>query len=742
MNNLSVSPLITADHVQAMNESLRRLASKLGPKVFNIRLEIDPNLPYAAATSAKCVYLSEKTVIYDAHNTEVYLAHEIFHHVVDDVEQTHEYPAHVVNKACDYRINQWLKKYLGYDVHKVYTKGFLNPEYDDLTLKEICAILHTTDGTQSYPHPSHTLSSPALLELAYETRRRLGLPSPRTYFVLDGMDNSVMLNTLPELQAEVRLRTIRNVNVQRLVEGLFSHLYLPRARHNVKAIAKAKKLRLNPSASLSYCIDADLYRSDTVGDEMASAIAASYIVEAFDSDQYALSKAVSSNANRIRVLTNELQARKTRKNSDNTSAIRNLSLPKLKASLARALARRERLKAMSPLHLLLLRDSVYVRSGIKTKMPSLQTAMEEVEQGSVVLPNLIGNELSRRIRLASRRAYRDFEAYKEANKQVSSKVSSLFSDTSKDPKEMQDLSPGASTEETHDQIDVAVNQEEEQTDRRAVDSSKAGKQKSDPKPSKFKVQKMLANNAYRLLQVIAIMDEVKALLSSRSTQRVSDDPALATMFSYGDDLENVDASEFALLASPETRTDFYVRLAQGTLLQRQPRQRKEAAVVICVDTSGSMQGNRLDVALGFTLAFASRLASHGRGLALVLFDSSVYASFLFEEQPSLIKLLQCFERVSVGGTLFQPPMEHAFDLRDQQQWKKLVMLMITDGEAALDDVPRLQQRKTKHDVLQAILVGGKAKLQSDEDGELFDDVFTIKQRDLLLTLVNTANKIL
>lgn len=751
-----------------LHKSLARLANNIGPEVLSIPLTLDPYAKYVAYTNVKGVWVNSDVADKEPQNIEVYLAHEIMHWVVNDPERTSRFPPHIVNWAEDFKINQLIEELWSYNVRKVGRKGLRNRKYDSLSITQIARILEKEsklkpDAQKHYDHYSQGLPCPQLIRAAERVKERYKL-GRKPHFVLDPFDKQFYMDSLhANLQQTVRLKHLNNVDVQAATAGVWSHLYLERATHDMSHKSKC----LRPSQALSYCFDADHFRAHTKGDAVHSAIVTGAILKALDDDALHIMRLrLKTERLKERILI-ELSMRTTKRRRKKFKRVKSIELRRRVANLTRRL---RKIEDTVPLDSLLKTDKIVVKSGKKVVTPSIRTAMRQEIIGKTVLPRYVKCPLSNRIKVVSRRALRKVESWKEANGQVQSQLGSLLGDPpipdADNPSAQESIVPECPQipfpRDFPKQDDVA----DDEQDQDGSPSSGQGLSNQDgPRSATREViaqggqdgggqglgggdligaeltqQQLVFQHSTRLRYIIEVMNEVESLLSTRPNRKPEDNPSLPLSMGYGDDLDNVDASEYALLANPETAMDFYVRLSQGSLLQRQPLQNKQSAVVLAIDSSGSMMGGRLETAIGFSLALANKLVKQKRGMALVLFHDHVYRTVDFGTKPTLQQLLAVFDRVESGGTRFQPPVEAAFDLRDKNKWKETTTILVTDGESSFDDIPALRKRKTRKDILQAILIGG-AKMGEEEDEALFDLVSRTSKKGMLVSLIDMVRKV-
>jgi len=228
-----------------------------------------------------------------------------------------------------------------------------------------------------------------------------------------------------------------------------------------------------------------------------------------------------------------------------------------------------------------------------------------------------------------------------------------------------------------------------------------------------------------------------ALQSSNPTQPNEDSFGQHMMLQYGNDLSNVVPSELALLADPTTELEFYVKLANRSLLTYVPPNRKRYPVVISIDGSGSMKGIYPKVA-GFALAIASLLIKDGRGVAIQLFDNRVGEPVIITPKTpvDLNALLKVICRPSYGGTDFDASILGAYEIKEKMQWSHFNLVMITDGYCQVLRQREILLRKTDRDRLSV------ATTASVPHSSVFDDLFKLNIKKSIADLVSVGKHIL
>ena len=164
----------------------------------------------------------------------------------------------------------------------------------------------------------------------------------------------------------------------------------------------------------------------------------------------------------------------------------------------------------------------------------------------------------------------------------------------------------------------------------------------------------------------------------------------------GRDLAHALPSELALLADPDTAVLFDLKYAEARLMcfdmvglaqvhehahveqeLRVAEPRKLGPMVICVDTSGSMEGMPETVAKAVVLYLATQAKAMGRACHLLNFSTSIQT--LDVGQGADMAALTDFLQMSFhGGTDVAPALRHALDTLQSQAYEHADLLVISD----------------------------------------------------------------
>lgn len=189
-------------------------------------------------------------------------------------------------------------------------------------------------------------------------------------------------------------------------------------------------------------------------------------------------------------------------------------------------------------------------------------------------------------------------------------------------------------------------------------------------------------------------------LSTEGAQRrsrVKGIPEEVVDVTIGADVGRLLPSELALLADPDTEDLFFKRLLEGEThcyevagfesLERGP-------LIMLIDSSGSMRGERNEWAQALALAMAALASKQSRAFAILHFDHEVRSRHLFERPAETAGLLNAVGEFYDGGTSFSAALDGAIEVLDNvPALKRADVILLTDGWDKWDNQPAELERR-------------------------------------------------
>jgi uncharacterized protein with von Willebrand factor type A (vWA) domain len=196
---------------------------------------------------------------------------------------------------------------------------------------------------------------------------------------------------------------------------------------------------------------------------------------------------------------------------------------------------------------------------------------------------------------------------------------------------------------------------------------------------------------------------------ARALRRKTLDRGVAEAYDIerGADLGRLIPSELLALHHPQLRADFHRRLLEGAVLQyrlRDDEQKGKGPMVVCIDVSSSMQGDKELWAKAVSLTLMDIARRQRRLFRAVLFSSGPESMKVIDlnrerrYQPELPKVIELAEYFPGGGTDFQAPIDAAIELIADKKLKRGDIVVITDGECQVAPEWLVELKRRKDDL--------------------------------------------
>ena len=135
-----------------------------------------------------------------------------------------------------------------------------------------------------------------------------------------------------------------------------------------------------------------------------------------------------------------------------------------------------------------------------------------------------------------------------------------------------------------------------------------------------------------------------------------------------------------------------IGILQGEyLMQYQLRGREKEGcgpLIVCIDESGTMSGNRDVWAKAVAIALLHVAQKQKRKFCMIHYDANVTRIDKFEGKTHPLEIIDAISHYTGGGTEFEEPLNVAFQMisggRDTG-YKKADIVFITDGQARVSD---------------------------------------------------------
>lgn len=193
-----------------------------------------------------------------------------------------------------------------------------------------------------------------------------------------------------------------------------------------------------------------------------------------------------------------------------------------------------------------------------------------------------------------------------------------------------------------------------------------------------------------LLDITRQLGRMKEMLSELRKNDYAHGRGEKYSLTRGRDLKNLLSGELALLASPATAPLFLRKYGAKGLLQYAKRERirkGQGDVIVCLDESGSTEGENAAWGKALALAVQDICAHAGRKFALIHFSGAEeFRTDIFApDQYGSEELLSAAEHFYGGMTDFETPLKEALRLIDEETFEQADILFITDGECEISE---------------------------------------------------------
>lgn len=254
-----------------------------------------------------------------------------------------------------------------------------------------------------------------------------------------------------------------------------------------------------------------------------------------------------------------------------------------------------------------------------------------------------------------------------------------------------------------------------------------------PPQERIKLMRMLIDNE-KIKKLVKILGRFKRLALQKRQTRVTREPSEVMGIEQGGDISRVLPSELLDLVDEKRKILFFKKLLGKELLQYKLEGKEKIGrgpIIVLVDTSGSMYGDREIWAKGVALAMADIALRDKRNIEVICFASRTeLAKFVIEKDIDPVDRINRLVEIATynfgGGTDFEEPLEMAIADIDTQEFKKADIVMVTDGECDFSDefLTYYNEVKKKKDFrMHTVLVGCSSyslKKVSDDIHELWD----------------------
>lgn len=157
----------------------------------------------------------------------------------------------------------------------------------------------------------------------------------------------------------------------------------------------------------------------------------------------------------------------------------------------------------------------------------------------------------------------------------------------------------------------------------------------------------------------------------------------------GDKIQDTLPSDRMNLCNDVTKKDFYRRMTEHQLMtysKESHKQKNKGPIIVCVDTSGSMEGDREIWSKALTVGVLEVAQMQKRDFACIIYSSHADDPIIIKkDEIAPQKIIDCAEHFHDGGTDFQSPLSKALELIKDSRFSAADIIFITDGDCCVSD---------------------------------------------------------
>ncbi|MGB3365429.1 MAG: VWA domain-containing protein [Thermodesulfobacteriota bacterium] len=300
------------------------------------------------------------------------------------------------------------------------------------------------------------------------------------------------------------------------------------------------------------------------------------------------------------------------------------------------------------------------------------------------------------------------EAFKEAKEQKESELEEeennldqLIEKQQEDHEKM-DFDMDKMVKASLEQTDQNIEESEDQID--SWDSSMGNPEGGKGAGEKLDLAAKLSKND-KLKKLSLLVGSLKEEMLSSRRKVWSKRGAEVFDVSIGDDIGRMIPTELVSLRHKLLKNDFKKRYVEGRLFQYYLKEeRGRGPMVICLDGSSSMDGNKELWSKGVCLTLLDIAKRERRKFNVVVFSSGGAPLKIFEsvgkeglsgwgmKEADIMELAEYFPG---GGTNFEEPLNKAVSLLESSKFKGGDIVFITDGESNVGDMFLKTFKETK-----------------------------------------------
>lgn len=258
--------------------------------------------------------------------------------------------------------------------------------------------------------------------------------------------------------------------------------------------------------------------------------------------------------------------------------------------------------------------------------------------------------------------------------------------------------------------------------------------------------------SHQLKELTDILGRFKSIANSTLRDKTNERGHSIADVTVGDNIEKLLGTERVLLSNKKTKPLFYKKYNDKQLLQYEMENNKrkgKGPMVICLDKSGSMCGDRIDWAKAISLSLLEIAQKQKRHFHLMTFDTNIVQEWSIEKSSLEPNDIIDIGEIGTGyGTNFLVPVNRAMEVISKNEgFRKADIVFITDGDCTIpkDKTYELLEFKKKNKVrIQTIVIniGGSCSIAGVEDWsddvKLINDISGLSDEGIVGSIFESA----
>jgi len=228
---------------------------------------------------------------------------------------------------------------------------------------------------------------------------------------------------------------------------------------------------------------------------------------------------------------------------------------------------------------------------------------------------------------------------------------------------------------------------------RGWDGSQGTERKINPEEAFRAASALLDYRNGRKIREIAKLAGRISTVSLKTKRSKVDAPTIEQWsgVTEGKDIAKLLPQELVTLKHQVIKRDFLKRYADGKILQYEVAPYQPAGkgpIVVCIDESSSMEGEREIWAKAVALALLKIAQKERRAYTLIRFNRNAEEPIYFHPKKRVLpsKTMEAFSGFLSGGTSFEEPLKTALNvIQDHKTYKRADVIFITDGECVVSE---------------------------------------------------------